>query len=220
MVPFADALDYFGHYLAGPLLAAIIGGPLIAITFRYFAIGREVADHDARASELNEDLGRWVRDRNRQLETELRTLVIQAGTGAVSRHPLPQDQLPPPGAGSQLYSGALDNEAVAGMRQALHEYRDEATAKAREFSALARSENGWHEWDRKRARLAPPTLGLRGQERLDLARWRQRAHIVSPGSEVPDLTVSDDPTADEPTIAALESEAGLSWAAARERRAH
>lgn len=187
-MPFADALDYFGHYLAGPLLAAIVGGPLIAITFRYFAIGREVADHDARSSELNEDLGRWVRDRNRQLDAELRTLVNQTGTGVVSRHVVPRDQLPPPGTGSQLYSGALDNEALAGMRQALHEYRDEATANVREFAALARSEKSWHERDRKRAGFAPPTLGLRGQERLILNRWRKRPHVVSPGSEVPDLT--------------------------------
>jgi hypothetical protein len=51
--------------------------------------------------------------------------------------PVPRAELPPAGTGSQPYSGALTNEAVARMRQALHEHRDDATAKVREFSALA-----------------------------------------------------------------------------------
>lgn len=121
-MPFANAIDYFGHFLAGPILAALIAGPLIALALRVSSIPREVSENDVRASEINEDLRRWVRDRNRQLEIELRALVN--------------------GAGNQLYSGSLINQAVAAMRQALHEYRDEASAKIREYSALARSENG------------------------------------------------------------------------------
>lgn len=71
------------------------------------------------------------------------------------------------GTGSQLYSGALTNEAEAGMRQALHEYRDETTAKVREFSALARGEQWWHGWYRRRRGFDPATLGLGGQERIE-----------------------------------------------------
>ncbi len=129
-MPFAGAVGYFGHFLAGPLLAAIVARPLIALTLGYLSSGREGAEHDARASELNEDMRRWVRDRDRQLEREFRTLVNQAGSGLVSRFPVPAAELPPPGTGSQFYSGALTNEAVAGMRQALHEYRDEATPRS------------------------------------------------------------------------------------------
>jgi hypothetical protein len=193
-----DVLDYIGQHLLGPILAAVIGGPLAALTFRYFGVGKEAAENDARASELDEDLRRWVRDRNRQLDNELRGIVN--------------------GAGNQLDSGSLRNKAVAAMRQALHEYRDEATGKAREFSALARAEGRWHRSHRRRRGFGSPTLGLRGQERLHLNRWRQRPYLVDPGGQEPDLIVGDDPTADEGSIAPLESEEGLTWAEAAARR--
>ena len=187
-----------GQHLLGPILAAVIGGPLAALTFRYFGIGKEVAEDDARASEFNEDLRRWVRDRKRQLENELQGLVN--------------------GAGNQLYAGSLRNKAVSAMRRALHEYRDEATGKARKFSTLARSEGQWHRRHRRRRGFDSPSLGLRGQERLYLNRWRQRPHIVDPGSQEPDLVVQDDPTADEPSIAPIETDAGLTWTEAATRR--
>lgn len=75
--------------LLGPILAALIGGPLAALAFRLGSIGREVADHDARAVELDEDLRRWVRDRDRQLVREIRLLVNQAPRGVLSREPVP-----------------------------------------------------------------------------------------------------------------------------------
>ena len=146
--------DYIGQHLLVPILVTVAGGALIASARRYFRLGKEVTDNDARAAGLNEDLWRWVRDRNRQLENELRGLRNSAG--------------------NQLNAGSLRNKAVAAMRQALHEYRDEATSKVREFSALARSEGRWHRWHRERRGLGSPCLGLRGQERLHLTRWRQR----------------------------------------------
>lgn len=193
-----DVLNYIGQHLLGPILAALIGGPLVAVTFRYFSVGREVADSDARASELNEDLRRWVRDRDRQLENELLGLVNSAG--------------------NQLDAGSLRNKAVSAMHRALHEYRDEATGKAREFSVLARSEGRWHRRHRERRGFGSPSLGLRGQECLYLDRWRQRPYIVEPGGPEPDLIVNDDPTANEPSIAPLDSEGGLTWEDASTRR--
>lgn len=192
-----DVFNYIGQHLLGPILAALIGGPLVAVTFRYFSVGKEVAENDARASEQGEDLRRWVRDRNRQLENELRSLVN--------------------GAGNQLYAGSLRNKAVSTMHRALHEYRNEATGKVREFSALARSEGRWHRRHRQRRGFGSPTLGLRGQERLYLDRWRQRPYIVEPGGLEPDLVAQDDPTADESSIAPLEGDTGLTWAEAAAR---
>lgn len=194
-----DALDFIGQHLVVPVLATLMAATLVAAARHYFRVEREVAGNDARADELNEDLRRWVRDRDRQLETEHRGLKN--------------------GAGNQLYAGSLRNGAVAAMRQALHEYRDEASRKAREFSAFARSEGRWHRRYRERRGLGSPSLGLRGQERLLLNRWRQRPYLVDPGGPEPDLGVEDDPTADEPSIAPIESEAGLTWAEASERRA-
>lgn len=193
-----DVLDYIGQHLLVPILVTLVAGALVASARLYFRVGKEVADNDARVSELNEDLGRWVRDRNRQLENELRGLVNSAG--------------------NQLYAGSLRNKAHAAMRQALHEYRDEATGKVREFSALARSEGQWHQRHRERRGFGSPSLGLGGQERLHLGQWRQRPHLVDPGGPEPDLVVQDDPTADESSIAPLESEAGLTWAEAAARR--
>lgn len=189
-----EAIDYIGQHLLVPLLVAVVASAVIAIARRYFGVGKEVADNNARASEINEDLWRWVKDRNRQLQNELRGLKN--------------------GAGNQLYAGSLENKAVAAMHQALHEYRDEATGKVREFSVLARSEGQWHQRHRERRGFRSPVLGLRGQERLYLNRWRQLPYFVDPGGPEPDLVVRDDPTAEEPSIAPLENEGGLTWAEA------
>lgn len=210
-----NVLGFIGGELLGPILAALIGGPLVAVGFRWQSISREVRDHDAGAVELTEDLRRWVRDRDRQLERELRTLWGQAGRGVVSRYPVPLGT-EPAGAGSQQYSGAIGNETAAGMREALHEYRDEASGKVREYAALARSEDGWHRRYRDRHDLSPPDLVLGEDEREAIAGWRERPH---PGREEEQLRVviDDDPTAGERDIEPLESENGLSWpdAAAR-----
>jgi hypothetical protein len=190
--------SYIGDHLAGPILAALIGGPLVAITFRYFEIPKEVAEHDARASELVEDLHRWVRDRNRELDAQIRGVVN--------------------GAGNQLYSGTLTNKVYSSMRVALHQYRDEATSKVRESSALARSEGRWHSRYRKRRRFSPAALGLLGQERIALDQWRRRPHPVGPGGEQPDIVVEDDPTANEPSIEKLDTDEGLTWGQAAARK--
>jgi hypothetical protein len=104
------------------------------------------------------------------------------------------------------------------MRVALHQYRDEATSKVRQFSALASSEGRWHDRHRRRRGFSTLALGLLGQERIELDRWRRRPHPVGPGGEQPDITVEDDPTSNEPTIDRLETEDGLTWAEAAARR--
>jgi len=190
--------SYIGDNLVAPILVALVGGPAVAITFRYFEVPKEIAEHDARASELVEDLRRWVRDRGRELEIEIRGIVN--------------------GAGNQLYSGSVTNRVYAAMRLALHQYRDEATAKVREFSALARSEGRWHKNHRRRRGFAPPAVGLLGQERIELNRWRQRPHPVNPGSDQPEIRIQDDPTANEPSIEKLETDEGLTWVDAAARR--
>jgi len=45
-----DIVNYVGQHLLGPIVAAVIRGPLAALTFRYFGIPKEVAEHDARAA--------------------------------------------------------------------------------------------------------------------------------------------------------------------------
>lgn len=206
---FCDVVNYVGENLFGPVLAAVIGGVLIPFGFRYFAVPKEVADHDARAVEFNMNLRRWVCDRDRQLKGELRTLVNQVSLGVVSRFRVPRSEHPPPGAGSQLGAGAIDNEAVAGMRQALHEYRDEASSRVSEYCALARSEGRWHRWYRKRHKRPPIGFWVRDEEREILEEWRVRRHPVEKDKWI-GVDIPDDPTV-EPDISPLEEGQGLTW---------
>jgi hypothetical protein len=149
------------------------------------------------------------------LETELRILVNQAGTGVISREVVPVSERPPPGVGSQLDSGALSNQVAAGMRDALHDYRDEASRKVRRFGEIVRSEAGMERLYRKRHRRLCEDLRLEPTERATLARWRERSHPVQQTTTV---RLSDDPTAGEREIEPLETEAGLTWTVARQDR--
>jgi len=205
-----DLLDFIGQNLLGPILAALIGGPLAALAFRYLGVPGEVGEHDARAIEIDEDLQRWVRDRDRILFNDIRALVEALIEEARSRDE-PPDPIDAP---DMLIIGPADEL----MRAALHEYRDEATHKVREFSALARSEGRMHRRQRRRRKAGAPALGLDGNNRIVLGRWRQRPNPIAPGGQQgPDLKVLDDPTVDEPTIKPLETESGLTWNAAANR---
>jgi class 3 adenylate cyclase len=151
----ADIVNFVGEHLILPILVVIIGGLAVPI-FRFFvSVPKEVANHDARAAELNEDLRRWVRDRDRQLKAELRG--VRTGSGLA------------------LYSGSTTNKAVYAMRRVLHEYRDEATHKVRDFSALARSEG------RHALMLVP---GLERESPEAVAEWagRLQRYSASPGT--------------------------------------
>jgi hypothetical protein len=204
-----DALNYIGEHLAGPVLAAVIGGPLAALTFRYFGTGKVVADHDAQAAAIRNDLRRWIRDRDRKLATEIKIIVNQHAV--ISKTIVPKSELPPPGTGSQLYSGALENGVWGAMRDALHEYRDEASGKVRTYAATARSEGWMERLHRKRADQTPVDLRFEASDRERLQSWRERPHPVERDKMI---TVSNDPTEGEEEIAALETEAGLTWSAA------
>jgi hypothetical protein len=105
------------------------------------------------------------------------------------------------------------NEAAAGMRQALHEYRDEASDTVREYAALARSEGRWHRWCRRRQERHPIPLLLRDEEIAILNEWRQRSHPVEVDKTI---GVGDDPTEGEWDIAPLEEPDGLTWQEAQE----
>lgn len=136
--------------ILGPILAALIGGPLAALAFRYLGVPAEVGEHDARAIEIDEDLQRWVRDRDRVLFNDLRDLT-EGLIEEARRLAEPPDPIEGP---DILVIGT----AAELMRAALHEYRDEATHKVREFAALARSEGWMHRRQRRRRKAEPPTL--------------------------------------------------------------
>jgi hypothetical protein len=105
------------------------------------------------------------------------------------------------------------------MRQALHEYRDEASQKVREYRTMARGEGWLHRLLRRlRGDEMPATLVLSENNLKELNSWRERK-IPSHGE--PTVTVTDDPTRadDAKDIRPLE-ERGLDWRqATRQHRA-
>jgi hypothetical protein len=139
-----------------------VGVPVLvaAVTAWFVAgrgAGREVASHDRRAGELNEDLRRWVRDRDREASVRMGQIVEQANVRGVTG------------------GGALRQAAGKVYRQALHEYRDEATAKQRELERRLDTEGRAHRRVRRRRHAPAPRLALPQDCSAMLARWRERA---------------------------------------------
>ncbi len=148
---------------------------------------------------------RWVRDRDRQLTAEIfraRNLALHGIIEDVEQPPVPKDleQLPPGDLGN---SGALVRRVERLMRRAFHEYRDEMSAKVREYEGVARSEGrvhgavrAWRERDVglrpprvKSQRRPPPALRLPEDALELLVKWRERA---VPVHGTPTATVDDD----------------------------
>jgi len=91
---------------------------------------------------MNSDLSRWISDRERQLTAEIfraKNLADQGIIEDVEQPPVPE-ALEGTKLGSQVDSDAFINRVERLMRRALHEYRDEASLKVREYSSMAQSE--------------------------------------------------------------------------------
>jgi hypothetical protein len=213
-----QALGDAGAWLANHLVAPIVTGVFVGLALRAVAIAGEVSSHDLRAEEIDTDLTRWVRDRGRMLDGEIFHAINLARQGViedVAQAP------PPPGVGGvpgdQSNSGAFNSRAGRIMRQALHEYRDEASSKVSEYRAMARSESWVHRLLRRWRHDDPPSaLRLSPSNREVLESWRER---TIPTHGEPAITVKDDPTKTEDAgaIRPLE-EGGLTWEAAGRRR--
>jgi hypothetical protein len=136
------------------LLVEIIGGIVTALVFgvgaAFFAASQRVRSNDARLADLYEDNRRWFRDRDRQLHNETSGL----GQDATDR-----------GLGEQ----ALRRGVKLRRRQALHDYRDEMSAKRRRYRELRAAEGAAEELVRKQPLRR---FELTDAERAILAAWR------------------------------------------------
>jgi len=229
----ADILTWSGDKLLAPVLT----GVAVGFALRFGAIRADVTQHNARAAELNTDAMRWVRDRDRLLTAEIfraRNLARQGIIEDVEQAPVPKEleHLPASDIGN---SGAFVQRVERLMRQALHQYRDEMSAKVREYEAMARSEGrfhsavrAWRERDlglrpprAKRERRPPEALALSDDARELLNTWRERE---VPVHGTPTAIVADDPSQHPAAadIAQLETHDGLIWADAlcRSRLGH
>jgi hypothetical protein len=213
-----QALGDTGAWVANNLVAPIVTGVFVGFALRAAAIAGEVGSHDLRAEEIDTDLTRWVRDRGRALTGEIFHAINLARQGVIED----VAQVPPPPGvsgtpGDQSNSGAFNNRASRIMRQALHEYRDEASSKVREYRAMAQSEGWLHRCLRRWRRAdSPSALKLSSGNREVLESWRER---TIPTFGEPTITMEDDPTRTEDAkdIRPLEED-GLSWKAAAKRR--
>jgi hypothetical protein len=183
-----------------------------------------MASHDAEAETFNTDLIRWVRDRDSQLNGEVFHALNMARQGIiedVAQPPVPKD-LENAEPGSQEYSGAFIRRVQRLMRQAPHEYRDEASRKARAYRTMARNEGWSHEAWRWWPRVTEPAPLELPEDAVELlASWRERPVPLRPvpNMEAPIARVADDPTRSEDAaeIRALEEPGGLGWKRARAR---
>jgi hypothetical protein len=200
------------------LFIPVFTGVFVGLALRWAAIASEVGQHDLRGEQINTDLTRWVHDRGRALNGEIfhaSNLARQGVIEDVAQTPVPAklERFPP---GDLTSSGAFVLRVERLMRQALHEYRDEASQKVREYRTMARSEGWLHRsrrWWRRETPPAPLKLSDGGFQELD--RWRTRE--IGFWSRAT-ATVEDDPTRtdDAGEIRSLEKN-GLSWEEAGQR---
>jgi len=192
---------------------AVIVALITAWLVRAQGSRRDVSEHDRRVADLNQDLQRWVLDRDRELHNELALIAAYArnphlegeivGRLIALRAPVP-DELKQHPAGSQYDSGAHLRWRAEAARQALHEWRDEATRKRREYRDTMASEGRVASWVRGRRGQGAPRLVLPEPGREALARWRAPAAIPL-GVGQPSMLI-DDPSRPElePELAELE----------------
>ena len=163
------------------LVVEIIGGIVTAIVLGLWATGfaasQQVRRHDEQVADLEEDNRRWLRDRDNRVAIE----TSRATSELAAR--------------GQLYSGAMHNASAFVRRQALHDYRDELTAKRRRYSELRTLEGRVHWLIRRRRSKSFLRFALSDDQRKLLASWRV---YTAPG-DPPGATqvVPDDPTSEE-----------------------
>jgi hypothetical protein len=168
-----------GTWSADNLVAPVVTGLFVGLALRWAAIAGEPSTHDAKADEMNSDLSRWVTDRERQLQAEIFGAKNLAEQGiiedVVGATPVPK-KLEGAKPGSKVDSGAFIRRIERLMRQALHEYRDDASLKVRTYRSMARSEGWVHKLLRRgrRANREPSPFRLTDSARELLASWRER----------------------------------------------
>jgi hypothetical protein len=79
-----DGALYAGDNIVAPVIAAFLTTLATSKWLRPRDTSGQVADHDRRAAELNEDLRRWVRDRQRQADVRMSQVAEDARSKGVA----------------------------------------------------------------------------------------------------------------------------------------
>jgi hypothetical protein len=179
---FVDFWDSLAVEIPGGIVTALFLGLGAAV----YAASQQVRHHDERVADLEEDNRRWFRDRDAQVERETRRATNELASIA------------------QHTAGALLNALEAVRRQALHEYRDEMSAKRRRYRELREAEGRLPGMIRRR-RGPLRRFALAEGQRSILDSWRSDIQPPStPGASHP----VDDPTRPglEPDLRRFEAE--------------
>jgi hypothetical protein len=142
------------------LLVEVIGGLVTALVLglgaAWFAGSQQIRSHDDRIDDLYEDNRRWFRDRSARLAIDLDRLSWEHAERGVGD--------------SSIAEGAR----LAAKHAALHEYRDEITAKRRRYRDLSRAEGSTERVVRRRRSRPLKSFGLTDDQRTTLKAWRER----------------------------------------------
>jgi len=171
--------------MAANATGGVVTGAILGTWALWFTVGQQIRGHDERIDDLREDNRRWFRDRDAALHRELHRLEQQRAHAGVTSAGI----------------AARAEEVV--KRIALHEYRDEISAKRRRYRELATAEGWTHAKLRKRRSRTLTRFELTDDQRTVLAHWRS---IPAPGW--PHRPITDDPTDPrlEPDLRRFESE--------------
>jgi hypothetical protein len=143
----------FGLSLVVEVIGGIVTAFVLGLGAAGFAASQRVRTHDGRIEDLYEDNRRWFRDRDRDLGTAKDQLAEQAADRGL------------------IGGGALRQGSKKKQRQALHDYRDEISAKRRRYRELREAEGQAEELVRRRTGRMR-RFELSGSERAILAAWR------------------------------------------------
>lgn len=181
-----------GSWVIDVLIAPLVTGIGVGLALRVVGALAELREHDQEAVAIGIDLVRWVRDRDRELDGEIRTLVNTPGL---------------------LYTGALRSGMEGAMRRALHEYRDNTSGLVRRYCAMAQAETSFHRLVRHRQKRWPAEVTLSNWEHLLMLGWREREVPGDP--ERAKVEPGIDPTRSGDAFEVWAAESGLSWHEAR-----
>jgi hypothetical protein len=171
------------------LLVEVLGGVvtagLLAGLVAFLNADNQIDGHDREVRALDEDMRRFLRDRDRVLKVELDTVTNEmVGRG-------------------MLHSGIHLVGLIDRKREALQDYRDEITRKRRLYREACDRER-WATRLLRQRRGAFPRFELSDESKVILASWREDATV----SGMHDTAQVDDPTSRErePDIRRFETE--------------
>ena len=160
-----DATNTWGVALES-VLSPVAASALTALVLKAQGVAGELRTHDRLASYTNEDLARWIRDRDRAAAVRMNEITQDAAAKNVAS------------------GGALAQSRGKVYKQVLHEYRDRGLNALRDVDELADQEGRLHVFQRRRDGRTLRRPRLPEDCRAIVQQWRDWAELDVSGPEV------------------------------------